>query len=335
MKKNIFLAYIGFFTLVFVLFLLTPLYKLIITSVMLSYLMFPTKKFLMKYIKSKNATAFLCTFIWISILVVFMGFLINVLIKGVVELGEFVRSDEFLIITEYTQNLIKENEVLKAFAADLDLASIVNFISSYIQRLVISTPSFIFDFVALILFSFYIVRDSDSFFKFILEIFEEKNKALISQIYKEIDAILKGIFYGHIITALVLSLIPFVFFLIFKVPNPFLLFIVTFIVSLFPLGGGAMVCLITSIIYIASQNYFTGISFLIVAVILSFTDNIVRPIVSNNKVNIHPLLFLFGFFTGPNIFGPLGMLIGPMIMGVLQVTIDDFVQLILKKKLNI
>jgi predicted PurR-regulated permease PerM len=54
---------------------------------------------------------------------------------------------------------------------------------------------------------------------------------------------------------------------------------------------------------------------LILAVALNIFDFYIRPYLSGRDADIHPLIFILGFISGPLMFGLVGFIIGPLILG--------------------
>ena len=53
------------------------------------------------------------------------------------------------------------------------------------------------------------------------------------------------------------------------------------------------------------------------AVVISMVDNIVRPWVVSGKVELHPVVLMFVILGGVQVFGFLGLFLGPVIVSVL------------------
>ena len=54
------------------------------------------------------------------------------------------------------------------------------------------------------------------------------------------------------------------------------------------------------------------------AAIISMADNIIKPWILHGQSNLHPLLALLSVIGGVAVLGPIGILIGPMIVVFLQ-----------------
>jgi len=50
-------------------------------------------------------------------------------------------------------------------------------------------------------------------------------------------------------------------------------------------------------------------------------DNIIRPLVIGSKVELHPLLLLFSLLGGLQVFGFIGIFIGPVVISVIAALI--------------
>ena len=53
-------------------------------------------------------------------------------------------------------------------------------------------------------------------------------------------------------------------------------------------------------------------------VVVSQIDNLIKPLVLHGQSNIHPLLALLSILGGISALGPIGILVGPMVVAFLQ-----------------
>ncbi len=58
------------------------------------------------------------------------------------------------------------------------------------------------------------------------------------------------------------------------------------------------------------------------AVIVSSADNVIKPLVLRGQANLHPLLALLSILGGVQVLGPVGILVGPMIVSFLQALLN-------------
>jgi predicted PurR-regulated permease PerM len=98
-------------------------------------------------------------------------------------------------------------------------------------------------------------------------------------------------------------------------PSPLTLGALAGFSSLIPIVGTSLVWLPTGIYLIVAVRVWKGIALLLWgALIVGSSDHIVRPLIVQGRVEIHPLLLLFAMFGGLNVFGFLGIFIGPIVL---------------------
>ncbi|MBP1908693.1 AI-2E family transporter [Methanolobus bombayensis] len=103
-------------------------------------------------------------------------------------------------------------------------------------------------------------------------------------------------------------------FLLLGVEGAFLWGFIAIILSFLPVVGATLIWIPAVIIQIVQQDYFTAAGILIGGIILSSIDNVLRPIIQNKVGRIHPLESLIGVIIGLNLFGLLGIIIGPLLI---------------------
>ena len=57
---------------------------------------------------------------------------------------------------------------------------------------------------------------------------------------------------------------------------------------------------------------------------LSTVDMYIRPMLSSHYAEIHPLILLIGFLSGPLVYGIVGFIIGPLILGITYTVLDCY-----------
>lgn len=129
-----------------------------------------------------------------------------------------------------------------------------------------------------------------------------------------VDEGLKQVVYSMFFTALVTGLISLALYETFKVPFSLLLAFTTGVVALAPVLGTWLIYLPVAIylyynVGAHSALIFFGLSFLFISTI---PDAVVRPLVASKRVDVG--LLLLGFISGALVFGPVGVLVGPLII---------------------
>src|SRR5690606_978349 len=104
------------------------------------------------------------------------------------------------------------------------------------------------------------------------------------------------------------------------VDSVFLLTMLTMVLALVPFVGAAAVWVPVGLwLLLVQQRFGAGIFLLIYGmVVVSMSDNVIKPIVLHGRSRLHPLLALLSVLGGVKALGPIGILVGPMVVSFLQ-----------------
>jgi predicted PurR-regulated permease PerM len=96
-------------------------------------------------------------------------------------------------------------------------------------------------------------------------------------------------------------------------PNPLLWGGITAVVSVLPILGSALVWIpAVAVLLLAERPGAALVIGLIGAVVSSNVDNVVRPVIYRRVSGLHPMAGLLGAFAGVEMFGLLGLVLGPL-----------------------
>lgn len=138
------------------------------------------------------------------------------------------------------------------------------------------------------------------------------------KIFKKLEKTIYSIFAGSIAVGIIQGILTGVGFAIFGVPSPALWGSIAAVSALIP-GIGTALVVIPGIIYVA----FTGstgsaIGLLVWGILaVGLIDNFLGPIFVNRGVKIHPFLILLSVLGGMIFFGPIGFVLGPIVLAFL------------------
>ncbi len=104
-----------------------------------------------------------------------------------------------------------------------------------------------------------------------------------------------------------------------------LLFFLTFFTSFVPLVGSTPVTLSVAFYMFVTGSTGKGIFLAVIALFVTLIDNFVRPIILKGAGNLHPLLAFVGAFGGLYMLGITGIFLGPVLAGMVVVTMNFFV----------
>lgn len=129
--------------------------------------------------------------------------------------------------------------------------------------------------------------------------------------------------YGILAVGLAQGLLTALALAVLRVPSALLLGLTTGVCSLIPLVGTALVWLPVSIYLMATGHLWKGV--ILIAwgtAVVGTIDNIIRPLVIGSKVELHPLLLLFSLLGGLQVFGFIGIFVGPVVISVIAALIN-------------
>lgn len=106
------------------------------------------------------------------------------------------------------------------------------------------------------------------------------------------------------------------------IPYALVLGATVFIASFIPVIGTAPVAFGVVIHQFVSGNTGTGIAMLVVAIIVTTMDNLIRPAFLRGSVNLHPLLAFVAAFGGLQTLGFAGVFLGPILAALFVTTIQ-------------
>lgn len=142
------------------------------------------------------------------------------------------------------------------------------------------------------------------------------------RLFKRMGSITSAVVYGQFLTAVIQGSLGGLMFLIFGIPNAIFWGIIMIIFSFIPFLGTPIIWLPAAIVELLHGHYFSGIGILLIGTIfVTNIDNILRPYLISTKDNLSPLLILIGVLGGLQLFGFVGILIGPLLLALLQTVI--------------
>ena len=137
-------------------------------------------------------------------------------------------------------------------------------------------------------------------------------------IFNKLSLAVNSTIKGNLAVALVQGILTVVGFTIFGVPNAALWGGVAAIAALIP-GIGTALVLLPAILYL----YFSGETFFALGLLfwgvtaVGLIDNFLGPKLVGRGIQLHPFLILLSILGGIGFFGPLGFLLGPLVLSLL------------------
>jgi len=185
----------------------------------------------------------------------------------------------------------------------------------------------VFGVVVMVIATYFFLADGPAMLKTMMHLSpldDEHERILVT----EFDRISRAVVLATLLSALgqgVLAGIGFWVISLF-VDNFQVVFTLTFlttILALVPFVGAAAVWAPVSLWLFYQQEYTSAILLIVYGVgVISMADNVIKPWVLHGQSNLHPLLALLSVLGGVQALGPIGILVGPMVVVFLQTLLN-------------
>lgn len=198
------------------------------------------------------------------------------------------------------------------------------FIYEEIGSLLSSAINLVIAFFIMLLTIFYLLRDGDQLGKFFLDLklFPQGGGLHLFQVFKNTG---KAIFFGSILSALAQGVLGGLGFFLFGLPAPVFWGAIMAFVALIPLLGPFVVFLPAAIyLFIATSTAQAVLFLLYNLLIVSTIDNLIKPKVIGDRINVHPFFIFLAILGGIQLFGLLGIIYGPLIAALFLVLLDMY-----------
>jgi len=313
------------------LFLFKPFLMPIILAIVLVVLFYPLYAALLKLTRGHPYLAsFLTTFSMTAFLFVpatLMASLVTHQLVGMVgSITNFIEQDAWTQQIDqwnvHFQTLLTQLE--QTFQIQINLRGMATnavkglavYVYQYSPSVVTQTFSFFLQaFVMLVVVFFLFVEGKKLYREFILisPLRDEHENELAA----EMKGMIYAVVYGSFFTALVQCFLATLAFYFLGVPGFLVWGALTFLLAFVPIVGAAGVWIPATIILFLSGNTTQGIILAIYGtLIISGIDNVLKPLLIRGRSNLHPVILFLAIMGGLQWVGPLGILLGPVVVAV-------------------
>lgn len=140
----------------------------------------------------------------------------------------------------------------------------------------------------------------------------------------EFDRTSRAVVLASVLSALVQGILAAIAYWLLGFESVILLFLVTTMMALVPFLGAASVWAPCAIyLGVVEQRWPEAIGLAIYgAAVVSSIDNVIKMFVLHGRSTLHPLFALLSVLGGVKVFGPIGILVGPMVVVFMQTLLE-------------
>ncbi|MFN2481784.1 MAG: AI-2E family transporter [Pyrinomonadaceae bacterium] len=171
---------------------------------------------------------------------------------------------------------------------------------------------------------YYLFRDGESIRDALRDLLPlEAEQA--DRIFARTREVIEASIYGVLIIAAVQGVLGGLAFRALGLPSALLWGVVMIFLSLIPVAG-AFVVWVPAALYLALTGAYVKAGLLTAwgVVVIGSADNLLRPRLVGQKTSLHELLIFFSVLGGLQVFGVLGLVLGPVIVAVTLALLDIF-----------
>ncbi|MDP3033481.1 MAG: AI-2E family transporter [Methanobacteriaceae archaeon] len=308
-------------------FVLSPLISMIILGAIFAYAIRPISSRMNPYLKFESVSIFVAMILVITPLILIIAFsIITIIDSAPVIMGAASNVDAGSLNQTINQTSTQiagyipgafqpsANSIINGVKSLINAG--LNVVLGYAGDIVQSIPMVALQLFIFIASTFYLAKDGDKILEYLRYALPQERRSFFRKLSEEVERVLKSIFYGHFLTALIIGIMAAVGFYILGYPYALFLGILAGFLQLIPIIGPWPTYTALAIYDFATGNIPRGIIVLLFGFFLSGSDIYIRPKLSGKYADIHPLIFLLGFLGGPLVFGIVGFILGPLILGV-------------------
>ncbi len=186
------------------------------------------------------------------------------------------------------------------------------------------TAGVILRFFVMLFILFFMLRDGAGWFRraaLMLPLDSRRRNALLTRLGK----VLRAVVYGCGLTALVQGTLVAIGFAVARLPGFIVFGVLAAVFALLPFGGAALVWVPAALYLFGTGKLGWGIFMLLWGGVVSVSDNFIRPVIISRYTPVPTLVVFLGVIGGVAAFGPMGFIIGPVIL-VLAIELFRFAE---------
>ncbi len=312
--------------------LFMPFFEPICWAVILALFFHPVHRYLVKFLKGMDGLAafLMCILIVLFIIIpvfVLLGSVTTEVIRVYGQIQAGIKHGGFNFLTGTNNCLLHKMAawLLSVFKAHQDtIQKLLNSFSKHIGEFFITQGTVVFKNIAAVIFKaalmlvtlYYFFRDGEK----MLAMFQDllPLPAKVAANFMEITQdVLSATLYGNLLTSVIQGGLGIFILWALNFSAPFLWGMILGLATFIPMVGTAIVWVPATLYLFISGLYLKGAILLAFSlIIISQIDYFLRPYLISGKTQIHTLLLFFSILGGLNVFGMLGLVLGPLLLAL-------------------
>lgn len=311
--------------------LLSPFLGSIVWASVLALTFYPLQKRLLKLLKgNKNLSAMISTtivFLIIAIPLFFLGIIFASEAQDILsKIEDFLYNKNFSLtqLTEKNESIAKLIEKLKPYINEEDIHKAAINIGKWVGGVILlASKKFtigffkgLFELFFTLILLFFSFRDGEVVVSTLWEILglRDSDREKIKEVVKRI---INAVLFGIIFACVAQGILGGIGFAIAGIPSPVFYGVLMTLAAFLPAVGTSLIW-VPAVIYLFIVKHYGSAIFLLIwsIIVVSFIDNIIRPLYISGKAKISLPIIVLGVIGGLITLGFLGIILGPLILSL-------------------
>jgi len=284
--------------------------------------------------QNRSIAAFIATMVVLVVVVIPIFLISSLVIRELVSFYQVLDSGNLSIESSLTQVETAVQLYIPGF--EIDLSEQIKFSAQWftgnLGAIFAGTISTVFAFFIALLASFYFFRDGKELLQLVIKISplpDHEDEIIFARLVSAVRAVATG----TVFVALIQGSLVAIGFTFFGIERAILFGSIASVGALMP-GIGTTIVTAPAIIYLFfTGNIVSGVGLLIWSVlIVGLVDNLIGPYLMSRGNKMHPFIILISVLGGIALFGPIGFIIGPVVVTLFLVLLEIYNQYVVQEK---
>ena len=315
--------------------IMSPFASAIALSVIIVTICYPLYERILRlsYHHNKSLAAGITTLLVVFIIVLPLVFISTIFVGELVSFYQTLGAGQELTIEKY---LLRFEEIIGLYIPGFELnlteqiRQSAEWLVGNIGAIFAGTVSTLLIVVIALFGSFYFFRDGREFIKMAIKISplsDSDDQIIISKLAKAVRSVTTGV----VLMSLIQGVLAATGFAFFGIDRAVLWGAVGAILAMIP-GVGTFAIMVPGVIFLfLTSTTFNAVGLLIWTVfMIVVVDNVLGPHLMSRGNNLHPFIILTSVLGGVSVFGPLGFIVGPVIVTLFVSLLEVYNQYIAK-----
>ncbi len=304
-----------------------PYLEYVLFGVILAYILWPAQQWLSRHLR-RDISAFVLTLVAVIAIPIPFLYLVRELSQQAFAVLEMIEEAD-IDIDELETTLLSwgvEVDLEEAFEENQEvITDALEMIAWQILDVVQGLPGIFIGLTITVFVLFVLLRDGPRLSLWIQAMLPIRDE-IQNDINDRLNRLMRASVIGNVVAGLIQAVLLGIGFWLLGFNNVLFLTVLTFVLALLPLVGAFIVWVPLVGYLLAVTNTGLAAILFVYGSLVSISDFYTRPIVIGHSAELNSAIIVVGVFGGLVTFGPIGLLIGPVLIGGAKIAIETMIR---------